>query len=129
GIYPDHRVLDMTESDWDRVLEVNLKGAFLCCQKVASHMIRHGSNGHIITISSGSYRSQRIGSSHYCASKAGLVMFTKVLAMELAAYGIKVNSISPGLIDNPILDPEYKEMFAERIPMGRIGQPSDIASF
>src|SRR5699024_5500227 len=111
GIFPDHPILEMNEKDWDKVLEINLKGAFLFTQTVAKQMVDSEVAGQIITISSGSYRSARVGSAHYCSSKAGLVMLTKVLAMELARYDIKVNSIAPGLIDSPILDQTYKELF------------------
>lgn len=129
GVFPDHHLLNMEEEDWDIVLDINLKGAFLFCQKVAQRMIKNQTKGHILTVSSGSYRSARVGSGHYCASKAGLVMLTKVMAMEFAKHEIKVNSIAPGLIDNPQLDSNYIEQFVERIPAGRIGTTSDISSF
>lgn len=128
GIFPDHQILEMSEDEWDLVMDINVKGAFLSCKSVAKQMITQGTGGHIVTISSGSYRSGRIGSGHYCASKGALVMFTKVLAMELAKYEIMVNSIAPGLVDNPILDEKYKQEFVKRIPMGRIGKSEDVSS-
>ena len=128
GIFPDKEIIHMTENEWDNVLDINTKGAFLACQAVAKQMIAQQCGGHIITISSGSYRSGRPGSGHYCASKAGLVMLTQVLAQELAKYKIMVNSIAPGLIDNPILDENYKEEFVKRIPMERVGTGEDVAS-
>src|SRR5699024_3097579 len=124
--FPDHLIKDMSEEDWDHVQDINLKGAFLSI-KYGSEIINNG--GHIITIASGSYRSARIGSSHYCASKAGLVMLTKSAALELATSNIKVNSIAPGLIEHPILDENYIREFVRKIPLNRIGTPEDIARF
>ena len=132
GIYPNSLVLDMDVDEWDRVMDTNLRGVFLTCQAAARSMVDSGTHGKIITLSSGSYRSGRLGASHYCASKAGVVMFTKVLALELAQHKINVNCIAPGLIDvegevSPISD-VYKETLASSIPWGRIGQPEDIAN-
>lgn len=127
GIFPDKQVLNMQEDEWDAVLDINVKGAFLASQLVAKSMINHNKQGHIITISSGSYRSARVGSAHYCASKAALVMFTKTLALELAEHNIFVNSLAPGLIQHPNLDEQYKALFKRKIPLGRIGDPVDIA--
>lgn len=128
GIYPDHLLLEMEEEEWDEVLEVNLKGGFLACQAVAKSMKEQGIKGHIITISSGSYLAAREGSGHYCASKAGLVMLTKVLALELAQFNIQVNSVAPGLVDNEKLDRGYIESFSQRIPFKRPAKPVEISS-
>ncbi len=98
GVYPNSPVLDMTTEEWDRVIETNLRGVFLTCQAVARRMVAEGMPGKLITISSGAYNSGRKGAAHYCASKAGVVMFTKVLAMELGPHRINVNCIAPGLI-------------------------------
>lgn len=84
GIFPNCPVLDMSVEEWDRVMETNLRGTFLTCQAGARSMTADGRPGKIITISSGAHASARLGGAHYCASKAGVVMFTKVLAMELA---------------------------------------------
>jgi 3-oxoacyl-[acyl-carrier protein] reductase len=131
GIYPNTPVLDMTSEEWDRVMETNLRGVFLTCQAVARSMVARGTHGKIITISSGAYQSGRAGAAHYCASKAGVVMFTKVLALEIACHKINVNCIAPGLIEvdsevSPI-SREYTEVLTRQIPWGRIGQPEDIA--
>ena len=131
GIYPNTPVLDMSEDEWDRVMETNVRGTFLTCQAVGRRMVERGRGGKIITISSGAATSGRVGAAHYCASKAGVVMFTKVLALELAKHHINVNCIAPGLIEvfsevSPISD-EYKETLTKSIPWGRIGQPDDIA--
>ncbi|MCL7749605.1 SDR family NAD(P)-dependent oxidoreductase [Halalkalibacter alkaliphilus] len=128
GIFPDRRIVEMSEEDWDNVLNINLKGAFLVCQAVARQMVEQKEGGHIVTISSGSYQSARVGSGHYCASKAGLVMLTKVLALELADHSIFVNSIAPGLVHSEKLGGEYIDTFSSRIPLGRPAQPEEIAS-
>src|SRR5262249_62033920 len=96
GVYPNSPVLDMTVEEWDRVLETNMRGVFLTCQAAARRMVAQNTPGKIITISSGAYNSGRKGAAHYCASKAGVVMFTKVLAMELGQHRINVNCIAPG---------------------------------
>lgn len=127
GVFPDRRIIDMEEEDWDRVLDINLKGAFLTCRNVAQRMIAQSGGGHIVTISSGSYQSARIGSGHYCASKAGLVMLTKVLAFELAEHGIQVNSIAPGLVESELLDSSYVETFSKRIPFARPAKPTEVS--
>lgn len=129
GIYPDRLIIDMTEEEWDRVIDTNLKGAFLASREVSKVMMEQGKGGRIITISSGSYQSARIGSAHYCASKGGLVMLTKVLALVLANYNIQVNSVSPGLVESDVLDPRYIEQFSKRIPLGRPAKKSEVSSF
>lgn len=132
GIYPNSLVLEMDVEEWDRVMETNVRGVFLTCQAAARNMVANDTRGKIITLSSGSYQSGRLGASHYCASKAAVVMFTKVLALEMAQYKINVNCISPGLIDvegevSPISE-VYKTTLTNSIPLGRIGQPEDIAN-
>lgn len=128
GIFPNHLVLDMDEADWDRVMDTNAKGTFLVSKAAARQMVRQQIGGHIVNISSGSYKVGRVGSAHYCASKAAVVMLTQVLAMELASYRIQVNSIAPGLVDSDNLTPEYTEAFVRQVPWGRIGSPDDIAA-
>jgi 3-oxoacyl-[acyl-carrier protein] reductase len=131
GVYPNSPVLDMTVEEWDRVIETNMRGVFLTCQAAARRMIAQGTPGKLITISSGAYNSGRKGAAHYCASKAGVVMFTKVLAMELGQHRINVNCIAPGLITvdrnlNEVSD-EYVKTLTATIPWGRPGSPEDIA--
>ena len=131
GVYPNCPVLEMTAEEWDRVMETNLRGVFLTCQAVGRRMVTPGTRGKLITISSGAYNSGRKGAAHYCASKAGVVMFTKVLAMELAPHGINVNCIAPGLItvdrDVTQVSDEYVRALVDTIPLGRAGTPEDIA--
>ena len=131
GIYPNTPVLDMTVAEWDRVMETNVRGVFLTCQAAARRMTAAKTPGKIITISSGAYNSGRVGASHYCASKAAVVMFTKVLALELAGQHVNVNCIAPGLITvnseaSPV-SPEYVAALTKQIPWGRAGEPIDIA--
>jgi NAD(P)-dependent dehydrogenase (short-subunit alcohol dehydrogenase family) len=131
GIFPNRPVLDMSVEEWDGVIETNLRGTFLTCQAAARSMTTVGHPGRIITISSGAHSSARLGGSHYCASKAGIVMFTKVLAMELAAQRINVNCIAPGYIntrlDTAPVDPDFQNAMLRNIPWGRFGTPEEVA--
>src|SRR5262245_43565520 len=131
GIYPNTPVLDMTTEEWDRVMETNVRGVFLTCQAAARAMVARATRGKIITLSSGAAMSGRQGASHYCASKAAVVMFTKVLALEMAQHRVNVNCIAPGIIEvhsevSPLTS-EYVETLTRSIPWGRSGQPEDIA--
>ena len=131
GIYPNCPVLDMTVEEWDRVMETNMRGVFLTCQSAARSMKAGARAGKIITISSGAYASGRVGASHYCASKAGIVMFTRVLAMELAEQRINVNCIAPGYIKvdsgtSPVTS-DFEAALIKNTPWGRLGTPADIA--
>src|SRR5574341_1179005 len=132
GIYPDSLFLGMTVEEWDRVMDTNLKGAFLVAQAVARGQVARGTGGCIINISSGSYASAREGCAHYCASKAGLVMLTKVMAMELAQHRLRVNAVAPGLIDlgdaRSPLNEAYVHATLNQIPWSRTGTPDDVAS-
>jgi NAD(P)-dependent dehydrogenase (short-subunit alcohol dehydrogenase family) len=131
GVYPNTPVLQMDVAEWDRVMETNARGVFLTCRAAARSMVARGTPGKIITISSGAYASGRPGAAHYCASKAAVVMFTKVLAMELASARINVNCIAPGFVrvDSEVspLTEEYVRTLTRGIPWGRAGTPRDIA--
>jgi len=132
GIYPNTPVVDMDVEEWDRVMETNVRGVFLTCRAAARSMVASGTRGKIITISSGAYASGRPGAAHYCASKAAVVMFTKVLALELAKSKINVNCIAPGFVRvdsemSPLTD-EYVTTLTKGIPWGRQGSPKDIAN-
>lgn len=131
GVFPNCPVLEMPVGEWDRVMETNLRGTFLTCQVAARRMTAGRRPGKIITVSSGAHASARLGGSHYCASKAGVVMFTKVLAMELAAQRINVNCIAPGYIntrpDAAIVDPDFQDAMLRNIPWGRLGTPAEVA--
>jgi 3-oxoacyl-[acyl-carrier protein] reductase len=122
----------MSVDEWDRVMETNARGVFLTCQAAARTMVAHGIKGKIITMASTAAQIGRPGAAHYCASKAAVVMFTKVLALELAARGINVNAIAPSLVEvdggiSPI-SREFVEASTRLIPLGRAGQPADVAN-
>jgi 2-deoxy-D-gluconate 3-dehydrogenase len=130
GINIPREALDVTEEDWDRVLDVNLKGLFFLSQRVAREMIRTG-GGRIINIASqngvvGYYRRAA-----YCSSKAGVVNLTRVLALEWAKHRIRVNAVAPTFILTPLTqstfdDPALREDLLMRIPLGRAGVPEDV---
>ncbi len=135
GIAPFKPFLEITEDEWNKVLDVNLKGYYLCAQAAAKEMIKNGW-GRIINIASIAMGQVGFGFpnlTHYCASKGGIVAFTEALALELAPKGINVNAISPGVIATemakPVLEDEktFKTILA-RVPKGRVGQPEDIAA-
>ena len=129
GIYPNTPFLELKESEWDAVFDVNVKGTYLVSQMVARAMVDRNVRGRIVNISSGASVSGRPGAAHYATSKAAINMLTKVMAMELGHHGITVNAIAPGLIEVPGWDhnPEYIESLVKAIPVGRVGQPTDIA--
>jgi len=129
GVYPSHSILDMPEAAWDYVLDINLKGPFLCSQAFA-RMRLAPTGGVIVNVASTAAFSARVGAAHYSASKAGLVMLTKSLAQEFGPYGIRVNAVAPGLVevDEGHVSADYKEMFLKMIPRGRIGRPEDVAA-
>lgn len=129
GVYPNHPSLEMTESQWDKVLDTNLKGTFFCCQAFVRSSVTNGMGGAIVNIASTSAFSARPGAAHYGASKAGVVMLTKSLAQEFGDLGIRVNAVSPGLIEISAANvtTTYRDQFVTMVPSGRIGVPSDIS--
>ena len=131
GVYPRSPFLDLSEREWDFVLDVNLKGSCFCAQAAARAMIAGGRRGSIINLSSSSVRGQPRGV-HYTASKGGVITMTRSMALELAPHGIRVNAIAPGLTDTaqPRGGSTEEEIaaFAKTIPLGRIAQPEHIAS-
>jgi NAD(P)-dependent dehydrogenase (short-subunit alcohol dehydrogenase family) len=129
GIYPVSSVEEMREEDWDRVIGTNLVGAFLCSRTVVTEFLKQG-NGRIISITSGRAFQGAKNGAHYAASKAGIIGFSKSLALELARHGITVNVICPGVTDTaqPRGHQTEQELYAQaqKIPLGRIGQPEDL---
>jgi len=130
GVYPRVAFLEMRESDWDLVLDVNLKGGFFCAQAAARAMIAGGRHGSIINLASQAIRGAVRGV-HYSASKGGVVAMTRAMALELAPHRIRVNAIAPGLTDTA--QPRYgnseEELaaMARAVPLGRMAHPDDIA--
>jgi NAD(P)-dependent dehydrogenase (short-subunit alcohol dehydrogenase family) len=131
GVFPRVPFLSMRESDWDLVLDVNLKGTCFTSQAAAKAMIAGGQGGAIINLSSSSIRGAVRGV-HYSASKGGVITLTRSMALELAPHRIRVNAIAPGTTDTA--QPRYGHSEAElvevakSIPFGRLAQPEDIAS-
>lgn len=129
GITQDALVSKMTEDQWDRVINVNLKGAFNCIQAVIEVMVNQ-SKGVIINASSISGVCGNIGQTNYAAAKAGLIGMTKTLAKELGKKGIRVNAVAPGFIITPMtskLPEKILEMMKEKTPLRRLGEPLDVA--
>jgi len=126
------RILELTEARWDEVMDLNLKSAFLCCRAVAASMMERKS-GAIINVSSIAGRNGgALGSIHYSTAKGGIITFTKGLAKELAPFGVRVNAVSPGVIDTHYHEqfstPEMMKGYVAGIPLGRVGTPEEVAS-
>ena len=125
-------ILDLTEQRWDEVINLNLKSAFLCSKAVAGSMMQRR-KGAIINVSSIAGRNGgALGSIHYSTAKGGLITFTKGLAKELGPHNVRVNAVSPGVIDTPyhqqFSTPDMMKAYAASIPQGRIGSPQEVAS-
>ena len=129
GMTKDSLFLRMKEKDWERVLAVNLKGAFNCTKAVVKIMLKQN-YGRIINITSVVAFIGNIGQTNYVAAKAGLIGFTKALARELAPKGITVNAVAPGFIETDMtanLPEKIKEHMLSMIPLGRFGKPEEVA--
>ena len=136
GVTRDNLLFKMSEGDWDTVMNIHLKGSFLCSRAAQKFMVQN-KYGKIVNLSSTSALGNR-GQANYSAAKAGLQGFTKTLAQELRPFNINVNAVAPGFIDTEMtrataqrigLDPEeYKKQRAANIPVRRVGQPEDIAN-
>ncbi len=129
GITRDGLIMKMSESDWDDVIQTNLKSTFNCCKAAIRHMLRRR-YGRIINIASISGIMGNPGQTNYSASKAGQIGFTKALAREVASRAITVNAIAPGFIQTDIwstVPEEAQKSLMDMIPLGRVGQPEEIA--
>ncbi len=140
GIQTMGSLLELSDEEWDEVLGVNLTGTFLCCRSVAPRMVAN-KGGCIINIASVLGKAPRPDRSHYCASKAGVIAFSRAIALELAPFGIRVNSVCPGTVPSKLLDKvidwsadrESKDRetvsreFAQGSPLRRMLAPSEIA--
>jgi len=126
------KILELTEERWDEVIDLNLKSAFLCSQAVAASMMER-KTGAVVNVSSIAGRNGgALGSIHYSTAKGGLITMTKGFAKELAPYGVRVNAVSPGVIDTPYHErfstPEAMKAYVTGIPLGRVGTPEEVAS-
>jgi NAD(P)-dependent dehydrogenase (short-subunit alcohol dehydrogenase family) len=123
-------IVDLPEEEWDRVVDISLKGTYLVTRAIAPHMM-HGHGGKIVNIASGLGHTPIIEVGHYAAAKAGVIALTKTLALELAPHRITVNAVAPGAIDTPLIWPRRSrqdiDAIGARIPLGRVGQPDDVA--
>ena len=129
--------LAITAGDWDRIIAVNLRGMFLVAQTVSRHMVARGGGGVIINMSSTNGLAGEGDYAHYNASKGGVLLLTKTMAVELGRHGIRVNALCPGYIHTPLneaisasmgggaFEADYAQ---ERIPLGRAGQPEEVAA-
>jgi NAD(P)-dependent dehydrogenase (short-subunit alcohol dehydrogenase family) len=135
GVFPSSPALKLSSREWDLVLDLNLRAPFLLSQAFARHLVGAGRAGNIINVASAAGAIARPGVAHYCASKAALIMLTKVLAIEWAEHDIRVNAVAPGLIETPGVEEllatevgrrEHEQKLA-KIPQARTGRPQEVA--
>lgn len=132
GVYRAIPFLEMKEHDWETIININLKGAYLCSQAALKEMVRRKTQGSIVNIASIAGEVGFANSAAYCASKGGMITLTKELALEFAANGIRVNAVGPGPIRTPMTkfiseDPKVLKAILAGVPMGRMGEPEEIA--
>lgn len=135
GIYVPKLALDMTEEEWDRTIDINLKGYFFCAQRAAKEMAKNkwGRIVNIASVASGGVGIGILASAHYTASKGGIIGMTETLAIEWAPLGINVNAIGPGVIDTPMvqnagMSQEQLDGILGGVPLRRMGRPEEISS-
>ena len=135
GIYIPKPALEITEDDWDKMIDINLKGEFLCAQRAAREMAKNkwGRIINISSIDSGGVGVGLAGGAHYAASKGGVIGLTEVLATEFAPLGITVNAIGPGAIDTPMISSaqmteEMMKQLMAGVPIGRVGKPEEVSA-
>jgi len=129
GVTRDQLIMRMSDEDWDTVLDIDLKSAFLCTRATVRHMIKQRW-GRIINIASITGLVGNPGQANYASAKAGVIGLTRSIAKEVASRGITVNAIAPGAIDTPMtqrLDENQRQEFLKRIPLGYFGSPNDVA--
>ncbi|MCP5027476.1 MAG: SDR family oxidoreductase [Actinomycetia bacterium] len=129
GIQPVAGFLDLTDADWQAMVDTNLTAVHRLTRAAAEQMVDQGDGGAVVHIASIEGSQPAAGHSHYATTKAGLLMHARAAALELGSHGIRVNSVSPGLIGRPGLDdvwPEGVERWRAAAPLGRLGEPADI---
>ncbi|MDK2879307.1 MAG: 3-oxoacyl-[acyl-carrier protein] reductase [Thermoanaerobacteraceae bacterium] len=132
GVFKEARMLELSEEDWDKVMDINLKSYFLCCQAVGKEMVK-AKKGVIINMASRNAEQVEEGRGLYCISKAGVVMLTRILARELGRYNIRVNAIGPGMVETEMTKdvrsaPNFAERLKALVPLERSAKPEEIAS-
>ncbi len=135
GICQFKPFLDLTEEEWERTIDINLKGYFLCAQAAAKEMVKQKS-GAIVNVASIAMGQVGVGFAtlaHYSASKGGIVAMTETMAIELGPYNIRVNAIAPGVIETPMIDPmkqdpKSMEGILTRVPLHRVGKPEEVSN-
>lgn len=134
GVFLPKPFLEMTEAEWDKTLDINLKGEFLCAQRAAKEMVKNkwGRIINVASIASGQVGVGYPGGVHYTASKGGIIAMTETLAIELGPLGINVNAIAPGAIDTPMassanMPKEAMDAIMARVPLKRIGKADEVA--
>ena len=130
GIYPMTSLADMTETDWRETIDANLTSVYLLTREASRHMIARGENGAIVNIASIEGYHPAASHSHYATSKAGVLMHTRAAALELGGHGIRVNSVSPGVIWRQGIEdawPDGVERWHAAAPLERLGRPEDVA--
>jgi NAD(P)-dependent dehydrogenase (short-subunit alcohol dehydrogenase family) len=132
GVNRPAPAMELTQEAWDEVVDTNLRGAFFVAQAVARRMIESGTGGSIVNIGSQAGSVGIEERAAYCASKGGVAQMTKVLALELAQHGIRVNNVAPTFVlteltRSTLENPDLRDEFLSRIPLGRFGEPDDVA--
>ena len=133
AIWPTGKVIDITEVDWNKTMQLNLTGAFILNRELVKYWLKNNIKGKIVNVTSqAAFHGSTSGHAHYAASKAGLVTFSISLAREVAPYGINVNLVAPGIMRSPMTeevlkDPKRKDAYLERIPVRRIAETMDVA--
>ena len=133
GVNVKKNFFDITEDEWDYVLNINLKGIYICSQVIGKQLVKQG-GGKVVNMASFGSQFALLHSSAYCASKGGLVQLTKVLALEWAPYNINVNAVAPGYIETEMVKeamrkmPDMRETILKRTPMKRFCRPEEVAS-
>lgn len=132
GVGANHPALEVTERDWDELMDTNLKGLFFCCQAAARHMLPRGS-GRIVNLSSQASLVGIRDHAVYCASKGGVNQLTRVLALEWSPHGVTVNAVAPTFVYTPgtserLDQPDFRAAVLARIPAGRVGTIDDVAA-
>jgi 3-oxoacyl-[acyl-carrier protein] reductase len=131
GVWPTCFVKDMTDEEWEKTVRINLTGTFMFSKRMVNHLMDRKSKGKIINVvSQAAFHGSTSGHAHYAAAKGGVVTFTVSLAREVAKYGINVTAVAPGMMRTPMNKKELAEreaQYIERIPLGRISDPKEVA--